>query len=103
MSMHTPSLVIDWDKIRSVDDVILPTPFKADADGNYPPRAQRLDHIEHGHRVVDARGVRFLLMGWGSVQGSVILRDRYRRLFHAYGDSMLVDVGRARTRRRRSS
>jgi hypothetical protein len=78
-------LPIDWDKIRDCSDVVQPEPFaEYDRDGN-PGEGVRLDHIEHGRRVVDSAGNRFLLMGWGSVQGSVILRDRYRRMFHADG------------------
>lgn len=106
---------IDWDRVRSIDDVILPDPFPEPVDG--PPdltdhehcedigecwqlrhpcpaldRPRRLDRIDHGSRVVDRAGNRFLLMGWGSVQGTVILRDRYRRMFHADGGMRLERV-----------
>lgn len=80
---------IDWSRIRSVDDVIAPTPFQLDADtGQCPTGTARLWDVEHGSRVVDSAGNRYLLMGYGSVQGTVILRDRYRRMFHADGSSV---------------
>lgn len=82
---------IDWDKIRSVDDVILPTGFP-ETDGVYVTAVDRLDRLPHGATVADAKGNRYLLMGWGSVQGSVILRDRYRRMFHQSGDTRLKYV-----------
>lgn len=86
--------VIDWDRIRDVSDVILPDDFPAlDRYGDSSDdKAQRLDRISHGARVVDRAGNRFLLMGWGSVQGTVILRDRYRRMFHADGSLRLEVV-----------
>lgn len=86
---------IDWDRIRDTNDVILPTPFKLDGDtGQCPEGTARLDHIDHGARVEDAAGNRYLLMGWGSVQGTVILRDRYRRMFHADGDLVMREARR---------
>lgn len=85
------ALEIDWDKIRSIDDVILPEPFPDhDRDGN-PGEGERLWDVDFGTRVVDRNGARFLLMSYGSVQGTVILRDRYRRMFHADG-SMRMKV-----------
>ncbi len=74
---------IDWTKIRDVNDVILPVPFTSEQGSSLEPPWQWLGHVEHGSRVVDRVGNRFLVMGHGSVQGTVILRDRYRRMFHA--------------------
>lgn len=76
---------IDWDKIRSIDDVVQPVPFAGEG--------KRLDTIAHGTRVVDRLGNRYLLMGWGSVQGSVILRDRHRQQFHADGGYLFKVAG----------
>lgn len=76
---------IDWSKIRDVNDVIRPRPFpEHDRDGN-PGEGTSLFNVDHGSRVVDSAGNRYLLMGHGSMQGTVILRDRYRRMFHAEG------------------
>lgn len=77
---------INWETIRSIDDVIVPHPF-SELDRNHEPNNiyPMLFNIEHGSRVRDMRGNRYLLLGWGSVQGTVILRDRYRRQFHADG------------------
>ena len=82
---------IDWSKVRSVDECILPEGF-SHADGQDQHGAsswQWLGHIAHGARVEDRVGNRFLIMGHGSVQGTVILRDRYRRMFHADIDQYL--------------
>lgn len=74
---------INWDKIRDTNDVTLPHPFPDHDQDGQPSPHPRLDQHVHGSRVVDAKGNRFLLMGHGSVQGSVILRDSKRRQFHA--------------------
>lgn len=81
---------IDWSKVRSVDDCILPVGF-SHADGHELVGApwEWLGHVAHGSRVQDRVGNRFLIMGYGSVQGTVILRDRYRRMFHADIDQYL--------------
>lgn len=85
---------IDYGKVRDINDVILPDPFP-DRDRNGEPYRNgdgargvvtRLDRIRHGRRVSDRHGKRFLLMGYGAVQGTVVLRDRYRRMFYADGD-----------------
>lgn len=72
---------INWDRLRNAGDHVMPHGFRAhDEDGN-PGPGIRLGMIDHGTRVVDAEGNRFLVMGWGSMQGTVVLRDRYRRMF----------------------
>jgi hypothetical protein len=76
MTSHDPPC-IDWAKIRDVNDVILPVPFSEE------DVAANVGDVDFGTRVIDREGNRFLVMGHGSVQGSVILRDRYRRMFHA--------------------
>lgn len=84
---------INWDRIRDVSDVILPVPFAdSDQDGN-PGEGEWLGYVAHGARVQDREGNRFLVMGHGSVQGTVILRDRYRRMFHADVDQRLKVIG----------
>lgn len=73
--------IIDWAKLSDVSDVILPVPFRdTDRDGN-PGEGERLDRIAHGSRIVDSAGNRYLLMGWGSMQGTVVLRDANGRTF----------------------
>lgn len=85
---------IDWEKIRDVSDVIVPDPFPAhDRDGIPTKGAQPLYTIPFGTRVRDRAGSRFLVMGYGSVQGTVILRDRYRRMFHADSSMHMAVVG----------
>lgn len=74
---------IDWDKVRHAGDHVMPNPFPDHDVNGCPGEGQRLDHFARWSRVVDRDGNRFLLMGCGSVQGSVILRDRYGRMFHA--------------------
>lgn len=84
--------VIDWDKVRDVNDAILPVPFPSHDQDGCPGEGERLDHIAHGSRVVDSVGERYTLMGHGSVQGSVILRDRFGRMFHADGGQHLKRI-----------
>lgn len=81
---------IDWTKIRDVDDCIVPDGFAVRDDGSSD--GERLAIIDHGRIVVDRVGERFRVMGYGSVQGSAILRDRYRRMFHADIDTRLKVV-----------
>lgn len=84
----------DHENVRSVDEIPrLPSPFHIDRDtGELPEGCERLDHMSHGARVVDVTGERFLLMGYGAVQGTVTLRDRGRRLFYAEGDLIMREV-----------
>lgn len=76
--------VIDWDRIRSPDECVPLMTRSIDRDTGQPQAGDvRLMDVDHGEHVRDARGRRFRVMGHGSVQGTVILRDRYRRMFHA--------------------
>ena len=77
---------INWDKVRDIGDVsILPdNGFGRDHDTGEPvPGTEWLGHVPHGAKVTDKAGNRFTVLGYGSVQGSVILRNRYRQNFHA--------------------
>lgn len=83
MPAETPP--INWDTLRHAGDHVMPNPFDAyDRDGN-PGEGIRLDRIAHGSRVVDRDGQRFLLLGYGSVQGAYVLRDRNRAQFQMDG------------------
>lgn len=78
--------LIDWEKLSDVSDVILPVPFRdTDREGN-PGEGERLDRIAHGSRIVDSAGNRYLLMGAGSMQGTVVLRDANGRTFQNEAD-----------------
>lgn len=80
---------IDWENISDVSDVILPAPFRRyDSDGCETP-GHWLGHMEHGSTVVDREGTHFELLGHGSVQGSVILRDPQGHQFHADVDQWM--------------
>jgi hypothetical protein len=80
--MTTTTLEINYDNVRHAGDHVMPEPFpNYDRDGN-PGEGEWLGHIAHGTRIVDALGQRFLIMGPGCVQGTVVLRDRYRRMFY---------------------
>lgn len=72
---------IDWTKVGSGDDAILIDGFARDLDGEFPPGTVYLYEIGHGERCEDRAGNRFRVMGHGSVQGSVVVRDRYGRMY----------------------
>ena len=84
---------IDWDKVRDGSDCILIEGFKRDED--YPERNEGLiwlGHVSHGSKVIDRNGNRFTVVGYGSMQGSVVLRDRYRRMYMADTDCLVREV-----------
>lgn len=84
MSHHTH---INWDRLHDGSDVILIDGFPKDRDtGEYPDETYRLDRVPVGARVQDRNGNRFRVLGAGSVQGSVVIHDRYRRQYMTDAD-----------------
>lgn len=81
--------LVDWDAICDVsrDPIIEIHGFPNDPDSGYPPEdTERLFNVSAGGRVIDRKGNSFLVLGPGSVQGSVAVRDDLRHDYQAVGD-----------------
>jgi hypothetical protein len=92
VNASAPVSEINYDRIRTAGDHIMPEPFGADRDtGQYPDGTTWIGfgHVSPGQRLEDAAGQRFLVMAHGPMQGTVVLRDRYRRMFYADSDQRM--------------
>ncbi len=85
---------IDWERVHACDDprLVMIEGFRDRPDydgmpgygpGGRLPKVVWLGDIDDGARCEDAEGNRFRVMGSGSMQGTVVIRDRYRRMYQA--------------------
>lgn len=83
---------MDYDKVKSADDSRVPviSGIARDENTGLPPEGTcYLFDVPDYCQVEDGNGNRFRKMGYGFVQGSVIVRDRYRTMYQAYGDTIV--------------
>lgn len=79
----------DHANVRDINDVHPLPDFFSRRDGAELTGYEWLGHVRHGSVVADRYGARFRVMGYGAVQGSVTLRNRYRQMFYADIDQMV--------------
>ena len=83
---------MDYDKVRSADDSRVPTIRSIDRDpdtGQVPEGACYLYEVPDYCQIEDGNGNRFRKMGHGFVQGSYVVRDRYRTMYQTDGTAIV--------------
>ena len=88
---------MEAEKVRSADDSRVPTirSFELDPDtGQVPEGAVYLYEVPDYCQVQDANGNRFRKMGYGFVQGAIVVRDRYRTMYQTDSTVIVRQVGR---------